>query len=121
MTMSSRQFELSTLLSSNPSWSWKPGMLGVRSAVGFADHLKPEVRICDFRDMESAKSFGSIPDLTDPATIGVLLNHIANDLDGLERWVGRWRFDGYGEDISKLRDLGEICASVLLIKWGVKL
>lgn len=56
------------------SWEWLPGMLGVRYCdSGKVDYLKPEVRIQNYKDIEYAKGFGTIPDLTDPATLGCLL------------------------------------------------
>lgn len=56
------------------SWEWLPGMLGVRLCdPDKADYLKPEVRIQNHKDIEYAKTYGSIPDLTDPATLGCLL------------------------------------------------
>lgn len=57
-----------------PQWRWLPGMLGVRNCdPSFKDYLRPEVRICNDRDVEAAIIFGSIPDLRDSATLGAIL------------------------------------------------
>jgi hypothetical protein len=56
------------------SWEWLPGMLGVRdSSPENDDYLKPEIRIRGLDDIEVVQVFGSIPDLTDAATLGCLL------------------------------------------------
>ena len=57
------------------SWKWIPGMLGVRDcSPEKVDYLKPEVRIRGVNEECNAHIFGSIPDLTDPATLGALLS-----------------------------------------------
>jgi hypothetical protein len=57
-----------------PGWKWLPGMLGVRDCdPSYQDYLRPEIRICNKRDVEKAILFGSIPDLKDSATLGAIL------------------------------------------------
>lgn len=72
--MNPRLVEASRKLITLKSWEWMPGMLGVRFCnPDKSDYLKPEVRIQGIRDVETANAFRSIPDLTDPATLGCLL------------------------------------------------
>lgn len=50
---------------------WRPGMLALRHAPGYRDDGRPEVRVRGAADAEAAE--GSVPDFTDPATVGCLL------------------------------------------------
>jgi hypothetical protein len=73
--MDERLIQLSKKLVKLRCWKWMPGMQGVRDcSPDKADYLKPEVRIKAITDMSYADIFGSIPDLTDPATLGALLS-----------------------------------------------
>ncbi len=76
------------------SWRWIPGMLGVRNcAPDKLDYLKPEIRIRNISDMCTAETFGCIPDLTDPATLGAILQLIR--VAAKDETVYLCYFDGY--------------------------
>lgn len=62
--------ELGKLALNFPSWRWMPGMLGRRWAPGFSDHWTAPVRF-DGRDEWAMESM--VPDFSDPATRGCLL------------------------------------------------
>ena len=98
----------------SPDWVWLPGMLGVRDAEGFSDHLKPEVRIGGEKDAEMAQAFGSLPDLNDPATAGCLLHRLGSRWAVLVRDSERSvRLRGEGKRYEG-SSLGEVCAKALL-------
>jgi hypothetical protein len=72
--MNERQVQAARKLIRLKSWRWVPGMLGVRDCPpDKRDYLQPEVRIKNIRDADYANIYKCIPDLSDPATIGALL------------------------------------------------
>jgi len=62
--------ELSYELARHSNWNWEDGILGLRWAPGFRDHLKPEGRDPSWNKLQEPSN---IPDLDDPATQGWLI------------------------------------------------
>jgi hypothetical protein len=75
-------------------WKWMPGMLGVRNTSSDKkDYLKPEIRILSLRDTETASIFDSIPDLSDSATRGAILELVR--MISRDDYAYICHFDGY--------------------------
>lgn len=71
--MDSRLVEIARRATKIKSWEWVPGMLAVRDTPqDKKDYLKTEVRILGIKDVATAVTFQSIPDLSDAATLGAL-------------------------------------------------
>jgi len=108
--MNTEQMDLARRLVQMPGWAPMPGMLMAQWAPGQPEHGKPTIRyevagLDDFDD--------EIPDLTDPATAGCLL-------DMLDGWAA-WKREGGYQAISNTggwwhggETLGEAAARALL-------
>ncbi len=109
--MNTEQMDLARRLVQMPGWAPMPGMLMAQWAPGQPEHGKPTIRyevagLDDFDD--------EIPDITDPATAGCLLDMLG---DG---WAA-WKREGGYQAISNTggwwhggETLGEAAARALL-------
>lgn len=70
-TLTPTQQTTALALSKHPRL-WRRGMSGLRYAPGLADHLYREIQVTGQETAETARHWGSIPDLSDAATVGCL-------------------------------------------------
>ncbi len=70
--MNSELVELARRLIRLKAWKWPAGSQGLRDAPGLKDDQNPEIRVRSRLDAEYAVGWGSLPDLSDPATLGLV-------------------------------------------------
>ena len=129
--------ELAARLAADPEWRWMPGMAWRRNAPGAQSLSSMQGRCASQMDCDQMPS-SMIPDLTDPATVGCLLERLPPGWT-VDRSNGDFRVTIHGmmpandsADYASRDDngrpwfyvcgptLGEAVARALLAVWGAR-
>ena len=133
--MTLEQIELATRLVAHPRWGWRPGMVYTRSmwggqrAVIWGIGKRGPLMSCYLTGGDDIAPMGDDecwPELTDGATVGVLLEMLtAVSTEGFQLiytpWCNddaRWRCGADGSGEHGALTAGEVVALALLEAWG---